>query len=685
MFKKILLMAFSAFFLAACDQGSQEVEVNADASPYATETGIDFTGFNEEANPRDDFFAYVNQGWLDRTEIPGDRGSYGSFGILRDDSEKNQQAIIEELAAMEGLEAGSIEQKIGDLYGSLLDASFVEGKGAAPIQAYLDKVDTIADYSDLVRTFGENQYVGVTSPMGTFVIPDLGDSTRYMSYIWQGGLGLPGKDYYTLEGEKYDEIRAAYPKYIAQMFELAGIDNGAERAANVVAIENRLAEGHWSPEKNRDIPALYNLREVANLSEINADVDWQTFLEGAGLGERAEIVVAQMSYFESMGEILTGFSIDAWKDYLKFHALNGAATFLSSEFEDADFAFNGALIGGREEKTPRWKNAVRVVNATLGEGVGKVYVDRHFPPEAKAQMEQLVANLMVAFEDGIRNLEWMSEETKAAAEGKRQKMMTKIGYPDEWETYEGMEMVADDPIANLASATAWAYQDALNKLDGPIDRGEWGMTPQTVNAYHNPTMNEIVFPAAILQPPFFNLSSDPAVNYGGIGAVIGHEIGHAFDDNGRRFDGDGNLRDWWTEADAEKFEAAAAKLVAQYDGFEPLEDLNVNGQLTLGENIGDLTGVTLAYKAYKMSLNGEEAPVIDGLTGDQRFFIGFAQIWRNKYREESLRNLVLTNPHSPSQYRTNGTLANFTPFYDAFGIVEGDGMFLPEDERVKIW
>lgn len=686
MFKKLLLATWFAFFLTACDQGGDTGQEAATGdSRYASESGVDFSGFDTEADPADDFFQYVNGAWVRETEIPGDRGSYGTFTVLRNESEENQRIIIEELSEMENLQPGSVEQKIGDFYASLVDASLVESKGAGPVQNYLDKVDEIENYSDLVRFFGENNYTGVSSPFFIFIIPDLGDSTRYMSYIWQGGLALPGRDYYLLEGEKYDVIRDAYPGYIASLFEMAGIDNGADRAANAIAIETRIAEGHWPPEENRNIPALYNLMATDSLSEVDAEVDWQAYLEAAGLGNRSEIVVAQKSYFESMGEILKSYPIDAWKDYLKFQILNGAAPFLSSEFENAEFEFNGKVVGGLEEKTPRWKRGVRVINASLGEGVGKVYVDRHFPPEAKEEMEKLVGNLMLAFQDGIQELDWMTDETKAAAEEKRQKMMTKIGYPDDWETYEGMTIVPDSPIANLASANAWGYQDQLDKLDAPIDRGEWGMTPQTVNAYHNPTMNEIVFPAAILQPPFFNLEADPAVNYGAIGAVIGHEIGHAFDDSGRRFDGDGNLRDWWKPEDAEKFEASAANLVAQYDAFEPLEDLNVNGKLTLGENIGDLTGITLAYKAYKMSLNGEEAPVIDGLTGDQRFFIGFAQIWRNKYREESLRNLVLTDPHSPSFYRTNGPLSNFTPFYEAFDVDEDDALYLPSEERVKIW
>lgn len=673
------------FVLSGCDRGAEQAKVAEDASPYANEAGIDYFGFDESSRPDNDFFQYVNGTWVETTEIPGDRNRWGTFDILRQQSEDDQRQIIEDLSSEETLEPGSIEQKIGDFYASILDQALVEGKGAAPIRNYLDQVDAIESKSALMNAFGKNGYLGVAAPFGAFVFPDLGDSSRYMAYLWQGGLALPDRDYYLKEGEKFEQIRAEYPNYIATLFELAGYDNATERAQNVIAVEMKIAEHHWPAEENRNIQKLYNLRNTEDLDEISETIDWASFLEGAGLAGRDELVVAQMSYFAALGGVVEETPLEAWKDYLRFHTIEGAAQFLSSEFEDAHFKFMGQLVNGLEEKTPRWKRGVRVINATLGEGVGKVYVERHFPPEAKAEMEQLVGNLLEAFRTGIQELDWMSEQTKAKAEEKRAKMMTKIGYPEEWESYEGMEIAAGDPIGNLVSANRWAYQDNIDKLDEEIDRKEWGMTPQTVNAYHNPTFNEIVFPAAILQPPFFNLAADPAVNYGAIGAVIGHEIGHAFDDQGRKFDGDGNLRDWWAPEDAEKYEAAANALVEQYNSYQVLDDLSVNGQLTLGENIGDLTGVTIAYRAYKNSLNGEEAPVIDGLTGDQRFFIGYAQVWRGKAREERLRNSLLTDPHSPPQFRTNGPLSNFTPFYEAFGVEEGDGMYRPPEERVKIW
>ena len=683
--KTLLLLGACAFLLGACEQQAGTEQDVADASPYANAAGIDQSGFDTTVSPREDFNEYANGTWTANAEIPGDRTSYGGFAILRDESEANQRVIIEELAASNDLKDGSVEQKIGAFFASIIDESLVEGKGITPIQAYLDQVDTIDSMPALMNYFGEANYNGIATPLAVAVFPDLGDSTRYMSYIFQSGLALPSRDYYLLEGENFEKIQAEYPNYIASMFELAGFDNAAQRAANVIAIENTIAEAHWPVEQNRDIQALYNLRETANLSEVSGDVDWNAYLEGAGLAGRPELVVGQLSYFESLGDVLNSASLEQWKDYLRFQVLDGSAQFLSSEFTDTWFAFQGTLVNGQEEMPERWKTGVRVINATLGEGVGKVYVDRHFPPEARARMEELVDNLMVAFRDGIQELEWMTDETKAMAEEKRTKMMTKIGYPDEWEIYEGMEIVADNPIANLVSATAWGYQDGLNQLDEAVDKNEWGMTPQTVNAGYNPTTNGITFPAAILQAPFFNMTADDAVNYGAIGVVIGHEIGHAFDDQGRKFDGDGNLTDWWTEEDATAYEASAAALVEQFNGYSPLEGLNVSGQLTLGENIGDLTGLTLAYKAYKKSLGGEEAPVIDGLTGDERFFIGYAQIWRYKAREEAVRRRVLIGPHSPPQFRVNGGLRNFTPFYDTFGVIEGDAMFIPEEERVKIW
>ncbi|MCH7630956.1 MAG: M13 family metallopeptidase [Proteobacteria bacterium] len=683
--KTIAILVTCAFLLAACDRGGQPTE-EVKVSPYATASGIDFSGFDNSVNPADDFFNYVNGTWLAETEIPGDSTSYGSFRILRDESEANQRAIIEELSEQDNLAAGSIEQKIGDFYASLLNKDLVEGKGTDPLKPYFEKISAIENTADLMRTFGGTGYTGVNAPLGTAVFPDLGDSSRYMAYVWQGGLALPGRDYYLNEGEKFDEIRAAYPLYIASLFEMAGFDNAAGRAQNVIGIEMQIAENHWSPVQNRDIPALYNLFNTANLDEeVTSEIDWQAFFEGAGLTGREELVVAQLSYFQALGGIINGASLDAWKDYLRFQTMNGEATFLSSEFKDAHFNFMGKLVNGLEEQPERWKTGVRVINATLGEGVGRVYVDRHFPPEAKVALENRVINLMAAFQEVIQELNWMSDETKAMAEEKRSKMMTKIGYPDEWRDYSALEIIAGDNFGNIRRAIAFEYSRSLAKLGTPVDKKEWGMTPQTVNAYYSPSKNEIVFPAARLQPPFFQLDADDAINYGAVGGVIGHEISHGFDDSGSQFDGDGNLVNWWSDDDRAAFEERTKVLVEQYEQFSPVEGMHVNGELTLGENIGDLSGVAMAYRAYVRSLNGEEAPVIDGFTGAQRFFIGYAMSRKGKYQDEALINRLASDPHSPLEFRVNGPYRNIDAFHEAFGTQEGDGMWLAPEDRVRIW
>jgi putative endopeptidase len=648
-------------------------------------SGVDRSGFDESVRPQDDFFRYVNGGWIDHTEIPADKTSWGSFTILREESDRNQREIIEELAGRTDLKPGSEEKKIGDLYASLMDEKRIQSLGMQPIQKYLDRIDRIQDTADLMRAFAELDQVGVESPLTQFINVDSDNSKRYAVYLTQSGLGLPNRNYYLQEGEKFDEIRKRYPEYIAQIMELAKYDHAAERAQAVYGLEMKIAEAQWPPEDNRDATKTNNRYKVADLGKVSDQIAWSAFLEGAGMARQTDLFVRQPSYMEKLGGLIQSVSLDDWKNYLRFHAVNGAAPWLSDDFVMANFDFFGKLINGQQELEPRWQRSVQAVNRAMGEAVGKVYVERHFPPEAKQRMDELVKNVLAAFEVSIDKLDWMSKDTKAKAQEKRRKFTTKIGHPKKWKDYSKLEIQRDDALGNLARANDWDYERRLARIGGPVDRDEWFMTPQTVNAYNNGRMNEIVFPAAILQPPFFQLDADDAVNYGGIGAVIGHEIGHAFDDQGRKTDGDGNLKDWWTDSDAEAFTARAKALVGQYDAFTVLDGLHVNGQLTLGENIGDLTGVYIGYLAYKMSLKGKEAPVIDGLTGDQRFFIGFAQIWRTKQRDEALRRLVTTNPHSPSEFRTNGPLRNFKPFVDAFGVKAGDGMWLPTDERVSIW
>jgi len=659
------------------------VGVAALAKPLGS--GVDRSGFDAGSRAQDDFNRYVNGGWIDHTEIPADKTSWGSFNILREESDKHQREIVEELSNSKNLRPGTEEQQVGDLYASLMDEKRINSLGKKPIQNHLDRIAAVQTKAELVRMFAELRKSGVTAPLSGYINVDTGDSKRYAFYVTQSGLGLPNRNYYLKDDEKSAEIRAKYPDYIADMFTLAGIKDGKARALAVVDIENRIAEAQWPPEDNRDATKTDNRYERDQLPSVTDKINWKAFLEGAGMQDRPDLFVRQPSYFEALGGMVEEIDLEDWKSYLMFHVIDDAADWMSDDFVNRRFEFFGKVVNGQEELEPRWQRAVQTVNRGLGEAVGKVYVERYFPPEAKERMQVLVGNLLRAFEVSIDDLDWMSAETKQKAQEKRRKFTTKIGYPDKWKDYSSLVIDRKDALGNLERVALWDYERRSARMDEPVDRSEWFMSPQTVNAYHNPRLNEIVFPAAILQPPFFNFEADDAVNYGAIGAVIGHEIGHAFDDQGRKTDGDGNLNDWWTDADAEAFKAKAEALVAQYNGFEALPELFVNGQLTLGENIGDLTGVSIGYLAYKMSLNGKEAPVIDGLTGDQRFFMGFAQIWRGKYRDEALRRLVLTNPHSPGMFRANGPLQNFTPFYETFGVKEGDGMYLPPEERVQIW
>ncbi|HMV71175.1 MAG TPA: M13 family metallopeptidase [Pseudomonadales bacterium] len=680
-----------ALLLTGCSETGRRASVPptpaiADAALlYANATGIDRSGFDENVRPQDDFFAWVNGGWAARTQIPPDRTWWGVVPELRAESEERQRLIIEEMGARNDPDNASVATQIGAFFTSLTDQALVEGKGVTPIAATLARIDTIDSYAQLAAAFGAATLLGADAPLAVGVVQDPGSHDRYVPYIWQSGLALPDREYYLRDDAKFQRIRAAYPAYIARLLALGGYGGTPEQAAAVYAIEQRLAEAQWPAEENRDMKKLYNMVPVAELPQIAPDFAWPQYIDAAGLGARRELMAAQLDYVRAIGSIVTAFPLAAWKDYLRYHALNEAAPWLSSEFERAQFEFMQRDVLGLAELAPEWKRAVRAIDALVGEAVGQVYVERYFPPAYKQAMLDLVGNLMEAFRVGITELDWMSEETKRKAEAKRARLVTKIGYPDKWRDYSGLEIRADDPLGNLARANAFEYRYQLGKLDHPIDRDEWEMTPQTVNAYHQPFMNEIVFPAGFLQPPNFNMAADPAVNYGAIGYVIGHEIGHAFDDKGRAFDPYGKLNDWWTAEDAEHFDRTAARLVEQYNAFSPVAGMTINGKLTLGENIADLTGVTIAYRAYRASLGGKEAPVIDGLTGDQRFFIGFAQTNRAQLREEMLRAMLVSDPHSPARFRVIGVLRNFTPFYEAFGVREGDGMYLSPAERVAIW
>ena len=566
-----------------------------------------------------------------------------------------------------------------------MDEAQADKLGTEPIKADLARVDAINDKASLIRTMVSLQRGGVEGLFSGFVNTDDKKSDSYILYLDQSGLGLPDETYY--RDPKFEKIREAYVAHIEKMFELAGVPDAKAKAKTVMDVETKLAKNHWDRVKNRDSSLTYNKMDRKALDQLAPGFDWSLFFGGMGIKNIDDVIVRQPSYFTGMAKLLDEVPVSEWKTWLQWQVLRDAAPLLSKPFVEENFNFYGKTLTGAKENRPRWKRGVKAVETALGEVVGKIYVEKHFPPEAKAKMQTLVKNLIAAYEEDIKTLEWMSPETRKRALEKLAKFTPKIGYPDKWRDYSPLEIRKDDLVGNLRRAAAFELDRNLAKLGKPVDRQEWFMTPQTVNAYYNPGMNEIVFPAAILQPPFFDLKADDAANYGAIGAVIGHEIGHGFDDQGSKYDGDGNMNDWWTPADQKEFDGRAKMLIEQYNGFSPAQipDQHVNGALTIGENIGDLGGLTIGHKAYKMSLKGAEAPVIDGLTGDQRFFMGWAQIWRSKYRTEELSRRLTVDPHSPTEFRCNGVVRNLPEFYKAFGVKEGDKLWLPEKARVRIW
>lgn len=680
-------LALGVMSLTACspktEQASQEVKVEQQAEKQLT-SGISLENMDTNAAPQEDFYVYTNGTWLKNQTIPADKSNYGSFTKLYDDAQKNLRLIIEEASSMKNAAVGSEEQKLGDFYNAFMDQDGANAKGVAPLKPLFDTIDSIKSHDDVAETFGKLYRKGVSGPLGGYVYNDAKKSDQYIFYVGQSGLGLPDRDYYFKEDEKSQANREAYVAYVGDMLEMAGVEDAKGAAERIMALETKLADKMWTRVESRDANKRYNKYSTAEFSEYMGDFAWDKYAAAMGLSTE-ELVASQNTYMKALGEMFKDIDVATWKEYMKLRTLSEYASQLSSDFEDRNFAFYGTTLRGIEEQQPRWKKAVSGANSILGEMLGKLYVEKHFKPEAKERMEQLVQNVIKGFEVGIKELEWMSEETKVAALEKLSKFTPKIGYPDKWTDYSALEIKAGDLVGNYIRASEFEIQKNLDKLGGPIDNTEWGMTPQTVNAYYSPVKNEIVFPAAILQPPFFNLDAEDAVNYGGIGAVIGHEIGHGFDDQGAKYDGDGNLRNWWTKADEENFQERGKLFSEQYSGFEALEGEFVNGDLTLGENIGDLGGLTIAFKAYKMSLNGKPSPVLDGFTGEQRVFLGWGQVWRRLYRDEELRTRLVTDPHSPSRYRVNGIVQNMPEFYEAFDVKPGNAHYLPEEKRVKIW
>lgn len=689
--KKLIACAMSLAFVASCGQQTSTDSKTADKPKTDTSkvisatSGIELQNMDKNVRPQDDFYRYVNGAWLDKTEIPADKSTYGSFTALRDKSRKDVKAIIEETAKLENVKQGSDAQKVGDLYKSFMNVEKLNKLGISPLMPEFKKIDAMKNHDDVSVYFAESQIIGSDAPFGFFVNNDSKNPTAYIPYFTQSGLGLPDKKYYFNDDEKSVKLRDDYLVHLGNMLTLSGLKDTTSKAKGIMALETAIADLHWTRVERRDRNKTYNKVELKNLANVTSSFNWDAYTKHAGISNEASVVIREKSYFKNFSKLFTDTSVADWKVYFKWTLINSAAGILNEEIVKENFDFYSTKLRGTPEQEVRWKRGVNSVNRLLGEVVGKIYVTKHFKPEAKEKMVKLVENLRAAYKEAIIGLEWMSEDTKKQALEKLRKFTPKIGYPDKWQDYSALEIDADDLAGNYKRSAQFNYQKSIDKLGKPIDKTEWHMSPQTVNAYYNSVMNEIVFPAAILQPPFFNMEADDAVNYGAIGGVIGHEMGHGFDDQGSKSDGDGVLRDWWTEKDLAEFKLRTKKLADQYSQFEPLPGEHINGALTLGENIGDLGGLTIAHRAYTMSQKQMKSPEIDGLTGEQRFFMGWAQVWAYKYRDEALQVQIKNGPHSPGPFRGNGTLMNMPEFMKAYNVKAGDRMYRAPEERVKIW
>jgi predicted metalloendopeptidase len=689
----------AALLLAACMGGPSGVDsTQPNSKPMSTKmtnSGVLTRNLDPAVRAQDDFYRHVNGQWLTVTQIPSDRSNYGAFTLLEDGAEHNLHEILEQASTRvdtkvdtgADLAPGTDDQKVGDFYASFMDEAKIEAKGLAPLKDEFARIGAIASKRDVARYIGHAQRIGVAQPFAFFVAIDDRHSSQYLGVVTQTGLGMPDRDYYLSEDAKLRAVRDKYRTYMKDILAAADTPAPARAADRIFALELRLASAHWTRVQNRDAEKTYNRRDLAALAELTPAFDWNAFLAGAQVpaGKVTALNVTQPSYFAALSQAVTEVPVEDWRTYFRYKLLRAYAADLPARFVQLDFDFNQRTVSGIEQMKPRWKRGVDTVENAVGDLAGKMYVERHFSADSKRRVEMLVDNLKKAYAQGIDELEWMTPATKARAHAKLDLFSTKIGYPSKWRDWSSLVVKRDDLVGNEIRATAVAFDRGIAKLGGPIDKTEWSMTPQTVNAYYNSTANEVVFPAAILQPPFFDASADDAVNYGGIGAVIGHEISHGFDDQGRRYDGTGNLNDWWAPQDSEEFMRRAKALGAQYSALSPIAGLHVNGELTMGENIADLAGLAMAYRAYHLSLNGRQAPVLDGLTGDQRFFIGWAQVWARKYREDELRKRLLTDPHSPGEYRANAIVANLPQFYAAFGVKPGDKMYRAPQDRVRIW
>ena len=647
--------------------------------------GLEKAAFKESVRPQDDLFRHVNGKWLDETEIPEDKAIHGSFHMLADDSELAVKEILEEASKNP---SPGVSQQIGDLYACFMDEDHIESLGAKPLEPELARVEAVETITELFRLIGELESEGVGGFWGSYVDNDPGNPERYLLHFYQGGLGLPDRDYYF--DEKYEDIRKDYLPHLEKMLSLANVPDAAARAKSIYELETKIAQLHWNRVDSRDAEKTYNLHSLQDLKDLASGIPWDEYISALGKGESLLEwnVVMMPSFFEGFAKLASEENLEAMKDALRMDLIRGYAPYLSKDLVAERFEFYGKKLTGAPMNRPRWKRAVSLVEGSLGEAIGQIYVDKHFPPEAKQQMDALVDYLIQAYEQSIKSLDWMTDETKQKALTKLSKFTPKIGYPVRWKDYSSINISRDHLIENVKAVSRWEFDYHAGKIGSPIDRDEWHMTPQTVNAYYNPGLNEIVFPAAILQPPFFSPEADPAENFGGIGAVIGHEIGHGFDDQGSKYDGDGRLVSWWTEDDRKAFEARTKSLIDQFSALTPAqldEKYKVNGELTIGENIGDLGGLGIAWKAYLISLAGQEPPVIDGLTAAQRFLMSWAQCWRNKGRDEITIQRLAVDPHSPPEFRANQVVKNLDIYHEAFEVSEEDQMWLAKDDRVVIW
>jgi len=672
-------------FIAGCSQ-SGAPQGTAATAPLTS--GLDTQYIDEGVRAQDDIYQHMNGKWLASFEIPADKSNYDQFSKIYDDVQKQLRDVVE--GVQKSVDASDPDQqKIADIYTSFMDEAALEPLGLKPLAPEFARIDALKDRSEIPSLIAHLNRIGVAAPYTPQVHQDAKDATRYVFDLGQSGLGMPDRDYYLLDDAQLKQTRASYGEHIQKMLTLAGEKNAAQQAHDILALETALAKVQWTKVENRDPVKTYNKVEFTKLATLAPGYNWKAYLADSGVeGKIDYLVISQPTYISGFNHLLAQTPLPTWKAYFHWRVLSAYAPYLSKSFVDEDFNFSGTVLRGAKENELRWKRGIELVDGAIGEGLGKIYVAKYFPPESKARMDALVRNMLAAYKADIDKLDWMSPETKQKAQDKLAHFTTKIGYPDKPRDYSKLSFSKDDLVGNVTRANTFEYQRNVNKLGGPIDRAEWGMTAPTVNAYYNPELNEIVFPAAILQPPFFNGNADDAVNYGGIGAVIGHEISHGFDDQGSQYDGNGNLLTppgWFTQADLDHFKAKTQSLVSQYSAYSPVTGYPINGELTLGENIADNSGLAIAYKAYQISLGGKAAPVLDGLTGDQRFYLGFSQVWRGKTRDSQAIVWIKSDPHSPDRFRGTVTVMNQDPFYAAFGVKQGDQMFLPPDKRVSIW